>query len=94
VNQPTKGSFLHCSFWLADVYLLLGRCTEARQLFEWLLTLQNEVGLLSEEYDLVGRRLLGNFPQAFSRMALVNTALKLSRVVDVSSRASGVERTA
>ena len=73
-----EGAFLPCSFWLADNWVLLGRKAEARQLFERLIGLCNDVGLLSEEYDPVGRRLLGNFPQAFSHVSLVNTARNLS----------------
>jgi GH15 family glucan-1,4-alpha-glucosidase len=92
--NPGEGAFLPCSFWLADVYLLLGRYTEARQLFERLLTLQNNVGLLSEEYDLARRRLVGNFPQAFSHVALVNTALRLSRFTEFPLRALEVKKTA
>ena len=75
----SEGVFLPCSFWLADNYLLLGREKEARALFERLLGLCNDVGLLSEEYDPAARRLLGNFPQAFSHVALVNTALGFQR---------------
>jgi len=74
-----EGMFLACSFWLADNYVLLGRRDEARRLFERLLTLRNDVGLLSEEYDTVDRRFLGNFPQSLSHIALVNTALNLMR---------------
>ena len=69
-----EGAFLACSFWLADNYILQGRYEKARALFERLLSLRNDVGLLSEEYDAVGKRQLGNFPQAFSHLALVNTA--------------------
>ena len=76
---PGEGAFLACSFWLADAYVLLGRHDEARQLFERLLALRNDVGLLAEEYDPRAERLVGNFPQAFSHVALVNTALNLSR---------------
>src|SRR3546814_5066982 len=71
---PGEGAFLACSFWLADNYILLGRHAEARALFERLLGLCNDVGLLAEEYDPVNRRQLGNFPQAFSHLALINTA--------------------
>jgi len=74
-----EGSFLACSFWLADAYMLLGRDAEARALFERLLALRNDVGLLSEEYDVKARRLVGNFPQAFSHIALLTTAHNLSR---------------
>ena len=78
---PGEGAFLACSFWLADNMVLQGRIPEARALFQRLLTLCNDVGLLAEEYDPHGRRLLGNFPQAFSHVALVNTALNLTRSV-------------
>ncbi|MBV9102976.1 MAG: glycoside hydrolase family 15 protein, partial [Candidatus Eremiobacteraeota bacterium] len=74
-----EGAFLACSFWLADNLALIGRTQEARKLFEDLLALRNDVGLLSEEYDMQKRRLVGNFPQAFSHLALVNTAYNLSR---------------
>ncbi len=74
-----EGAFLACSFWLADALRMTGRVKEARDLFERLLTMSNDVGLLSEEYDTVAERQLGNFPQAFSHIALVTTALALSR---------------
>jgi GH15 family glucan-1,4-alpha-glucosidase len=72
-----EGTFLVCSFWLADALHMTGRTQEARELFERLMGLANDVGLLAEEYDPVGGRLLGNFPQAFSHIGLVNTALAL-----------------
>jgi GH15 family glucan-1,4-alpha-glucosidase len=75
---PGEGAFLACSFWLADNFALLGRDDDARRLFEQLLALRNDVGLLSEEYDPRARRMTGNFPQAFSHVALVDTALNLS----------------
>jgi GH15 family glucan-1,4-alpha-glucosidase len=75
---PGEGVFLLCSFWLADNYALMGRRAEARELFERLLSLRNDVGLLSEEYDPVARRMLGNFPQAFSHVGLINTAYNLT----------------
>jgi GH15 family glucan-1,4-alpha-glucosidase len=75
---PGEGMFLACSFWLADAYHLIGRDAEAKALFERLLSLCNDVGLLSEEYDVRRRRLVGNFPQAFSHLALVNTAHNLT----------------
>lgn len=74
-----EGVFLACSFWLADNYLLLGRAADAQRLFDRLLGLANDVGLLAEEYDPRAGRLVGNFPQAFSHIALVNTACNLSR---------------
>jgi len=73
-----EGVFLACSFWLADNYVLQGRDDEARALFERLLGLRNDVGLLSEEYDPKEHRQLGNFPQAFSHLALINSAHNLS----------------
>jgi GH15 family glucan-1,4-alpha-glucosidase len=75
----SEGAFLACSFWLADNLVLLGRADDARRLFERLLALRNDVGLLSEEYDPRAKRLVGNFPQAFSHITLVNTAYNLSR---------------
>jgi GH15 family glucan-1,4-alpha-glucosidase len=86
---PGEGAFLACSFWLADAYILLGRRDDARKLFERLLTLCNDLGLLSEEYDPVGNRQLGNFPQAFSHIALVNTAHNLDRAEKPCEQRSG-----
>jgi GH15 family glucan-1,4-alpha-glucosidase len=74
-----EGAFLACSFWLADAYVLVGRVDEAHALCERLVALKNDVGLLSEEYDTRARRLVGNFPQAFSHVALVNTTHNLAR---------------
>jgi GH15 family glucan-1,4-alpha-glucosidase len=74
---PGEGAFLACSFWLADNLCMQGRWDEAHELFDQLLDLTNGVGLLAEEYDPVARRQLGNFPQAFSHVALVNTAMNL-----------------
>jgi GH15 family glucan-1,4-alpha-glucosidase len=76
---PGEGVFLACSFWLADNYVLQGRMDEAEALFQRLLDLRNDVGLLSEEYDPVARRQLGNFPQAFSHVGLINTAHNLTK---------------
>lgn len=76
--KGSEGVFLACSFWLADVYTLQGRQQEARELFERVLSLRNDVGLLSEEYDTTRGRLIGNFPQALSHLALVNTAMNLT----------------
>ena len=84
-----EGAFLACTFWLADNYRLQGRLDEARAVFERLAALANDVGLLSEEYDPAARRLVGNFPQAFSHVALVNTALGLARSASGKPRAPG-----
>ncbi|MFO1025745.1 MAG: glycoside hydrolase family 15 protein [Acetobacteraceae bacterium] len=73
-----EGTFLACSFWYVDALVLLGRTDDARQMFERLLGLCNDVGLLAEEYDPIHRRQLGNFPQALSHLALINSALNLS----------------
>jgi len=75
---PGEGPFLACTFWLADNLALMGRREEALAIFERLLTLRNDVGLLAEEFDPATGRQLGNFPQAFSHVALVNTANYLS----------------
>jgi GH15 family glucan-1,4-alpha-glucosidase len=73
-----EGTFLACSFWLADCHARMGRTEDAVRLFESLLALRNDVGLLAEEYDPVGRQQLGNFPQAFSHLALIETAYNLT----------------
>jgi GH15 family glucan-1,4-alpha-glucosidase len=75
---PGEGAFLACSFWYVDNLALAGRYAEARDMFERLLELRNDVGLLAEEYDVRERRQLGNFPQAFSHVALVDSAFNLS----------------
>jgi GH15 family glucan-1,4-alpha-glucosidase len=72
-----EGAFLPCTFWLADNLSLQGRCDEAQEVYRRLLDIRNDVGLLAEEYDPVARRQLGNFPQAFSHVCLVNTARNL-----------------
>jgi GH15 family glucan-1,4-alpha-glucosidase len=86
-----EGKFLPCSFWLADNYMLQGRREEASRMFESLLGLCNDVGLLSEEYDPVAKRMLGNFPQAFSHVGLVNTAFNLSSASDQPAAAAAAE---
>jgi GH15 family glucan-1,4-alpha-glucosidase len=83
-----EGTFLACSFWLADCYVLTGRRKEAEALFERLLALGNDVGLFAEEYDPRAKRMLGNFPQALTHMALVNTARLLSIPAETARRAS------
>ena len=76
---PGEGTFLVCSFWLADVYVLLGRQAEAEALYQHLTGLSNDLGLLAEQYDPAGPRMLGTFPQAFSHIGIINTALNLHR---------------
>ena len=76
---PGEGAFLACSFWLVESLALIGRADEARELFERLLMLRNEVGLYSEEYDQEHERLIGNFPQAFTHLTLIRSALALER---------------
>jgi GH15 family glucan-1,4-alpha-glucosidase len=90
---PGEGVFLACSFWLVDAYVLQHRWRDARRLFDRLLELRNDVGLLSEEYDPRRRRLVGNFPQAFTHVALVNSALNLTRFKPlVQQRASSAAK--
>jgi GH15 family glucan-1,4-alpha-glucosidase len=84
-----EGAFLACSFWLADNLVLLGRREEAKALFEHLLGLCNDVGLLAEEYDPAAGRMLGNFPQAFSHVALINTAHNLAKSEKPAEQRSG-----
>jgi GH15 family glucan-1,4-alpha-glucosidase len=79
-----EGAFLPCSFWLADALAMAGRMDEARELFERLLGLTNDLGLISEEYDPDRKRLIGNFPQAFTHLALINTASLLGGVKSIS----------
>jgi len=81
-----EGAFLLCTFWLADALAMIGRTEEATALFGRLLGLANDVGLLAEEYDPLSGRMLGNFPQAFSHVGLVNTALNLTEVAGPAER--------
>ena len=80
-HEPPQGAFLACNFWLVDCWRMQGRDAEARALFERVLALANDLGLLAEEYNVVGHHLAGNFPQALSRLALINTALGFSGTV-------------
>lgn len=86
---PGEGMFLACSFWMADAYQMLGRVADAEVLFERLLALRNDVGLLSEEYDPNQRSLVGNFPQAFSHISLINTAHNLTHSEKPSKQRGG-----
>jgi GH15 family glucan-1,4-alpha-glucosidase len=89
---PGEGAFLPSSFWLADAYVLSGRTADAQRLFERLVSLCNDVGLLAEEYDVIGQRQLGNFPQAFSHIALVNTAYNVGHATKPCEQRSGHKR--
>jgi GH15 family glucan-1,4-alpha-glucosidase len=86
-----EGAFLACSFWLVDNLVLSGRCDDARGLFERLLALRNDLGLLSEEYDIAAKRLVGNFPQAFSHIALINSAYNLAHAAKPAEQRSGTK---
>jgi GH15 family glucan-1,4-alpha-glucosidase len=76
--NDSEGTFRICSFWMADALAMIGRVGEARDLYERLVALRNDVGLLAEEYDVTSGRMLGNFPLAFSHLGLVNTAWHLT----------------
>ena len=89
---PGEGAFLPCSFWLADAYVLIGRAADAHRLFDQLVGLCNDVGLLAEEYDTGAQRLVGNFPQAFSHIALVNTAHNVAHTTKPCEQRSGSTR--
>jgi GH15 family glucan-1,4-alpha-glucosidase len=89
---PGEGAFLPCSFWLADAYVLIGRSADAQRLFERLVGLCNDVGLLGEEYDVGAQRLVGNFPQALSHIALINTAHNITDATKPCEQRSGNTR--
>ena len=76
---PGEAAFLLCSFWLADNLALTGRRDDARRVFERVLAVRSDAGLLSESYDVDAARLVGNYPQAFSHVGLINTAANLAR---------------
>jgi hypothetical protein len=86
---PGEGTFLACSFWMVDNLAMQGRVTEAEEMYERLLGLANDVGLLAEEYDPAEKRLVGNFPQAFSHVALVHTGLNLMKHEQEMAKATG-----
>ena len=87
--RPGEGAFLACSFWLADAYISIGRYTSAEKLFDRLLAIRNDLGLLAEEFDPHAKRQQGNFPQAFSHIALINTAFNLTRNQKPSEQRAG-----
>ena len=82
--QPGEGAFLACSFWLADAYCSIDRREDGAALFERLLAIRNDLGLMAEEYDPVAGRFLGNFPQAFSHTAIINTGAHLAELETAS----------
>src|SRR6185312_3585062 len=84
-----EGAFLACSFWLVDNYVLLGRYDDAERLFERLLALANDVGLLAEEYDPRSKRQVGNFPQAFSHITLATSACNLAHAAKPAQQRAG-----
>lgn len=88
--KGSEGAFLACSFWLADNYAMAGRVDEAEALFERLLALRNPLGLLAEEYDPVLQRQVGNFPQAFSHLALINTAAMIERMRSATQQSAAM----
>jgi GH15 family glucan-1,4-alpha-glucosidase len=90
---PGEGVFLACSFWLVDAYILQKRFADARKLFDRLLALRNDVGLFSEEYDPAAQRLVGNFPQAFTHVAMVNSGFNLTRLEKPAEQRSESEKT-
>jgi GH15 family glucan-1,4-alpha-glucosidase len=77
---PGEGVFLACSFWMVSALKMIGRIDDAKQLFERLLALRNDVGLLAEEYDPQSRHLMGNFPQALSHIAMINAGFEFNRL--------------
>src|SRR5690606_14282761 len=87
-----EGAFLACSFWLADVYAMMGRLDDATALFDRLLSLRNDLGLMAEQYDTSAGRQVGNFPQAFSHLGLVNTAYNLIDAHGPASQRAGLHR--
>ena len=91
---PGEGVFLACSFWLANSLALIGRRDDAIALFERLLALRNDLGLLAEEYDPVAKPQLGNFPQAFSHTAIINTAAHLAELESASATRGSSRRRA
>jgi GH15 family glucan-1,4-alpha-glucosidase len=85
-KQPIEGAFLACSLWLADAHVLAGELAKARTLFNRVVAVANDLGLLAEEYDSIARRQTGNFPQALTHIALVNTAHNLDEATKASRK--------
>jgi GH15 family glucan-1,4-alpha-glucosidase len=91
--EPGEGVFLACSFWLVENYVMLGRMDDAETLFRRLIALRNDVGLLAEEYEPRACRMLGNFPQAFSHVALINAAFSLAHARSATAEAAATPGT-
>ena len=87
--KGTEGAFIACSFWFVDNLVLIGRRDDARAMFERLISIRTDLGLLSEEYDIANARMIGNFPQAFSHIALINSAFNLERAHAPAEERSG-----
>jgi GH15 family glucan-1,4-alpha-glucosidase len=85
-KQPIEGAFLACTLWLADAFVLAGELSKAQPLFDRVVALANDLGLLSEEYDPAARRQTGNFPQALTHIALINTAHNLDEACKASQK--------
>jgi GH15 family glucan-1,4-alpha-glucosidase len=85
-KQPIEGAFLACSLWLADAYVLAGEVEKAQALFDRVVKVANDLGLLAEEFDTAARRQTGNFPQALTHIALINTAHNLSDAMKTSEK--------
>jgi GH15 family glucan-1,4-alpha-glucosidase len=85
-KQPIEGAFLACSLWLADAYVLAGEIKKAQELFDRIVAIANDLGLLAEEYDTGPKRQTGNFPQALTHIALVNTAHNLDEATKASQK--------
>ena len=87
--RGSEGAFIACSFWFVDNLVLIGRRDDARAMFERLISIRTDLGLMSEEYDIARGRLIGNFPQAFSHIALVNSAFNLDKAKAPAEERSG-----
>ena len=85
-QQPIEGAFLACTLWLADAYVLAGELDKAQALFDRVVAVANDLGLLAEEFDSAARRQTGNFPQALTHIALINTAHNLSDAKKASEK--------
>jgi GH15 family glucan-1,4-alpha-glucosidase len=85
-KEPIEGAFLACTLWLADAYVLLGEIAKAQRLFDRVVGIANDLGLLAEEFDPIAGRQTGNFPQALTHIALINTAHNLGHAREVTEK--------